>query len=200
MAPYVPRKPYSGPRPKLPTVPKLPVRPLKVGDAYTVWGASYSLRHSSLRATVDGKSIRIRGVIGKTNLPTAPLCAVHPPGRADPEGCRAPVPTLWLCDRMGDRPEDCIQVQGWASNYAQIYGAMREYRLRRGARYVDSYWGIEIPNPLPARGAEVTVTGRYSQTFTGASTGVSSDPIMGIVTYEQMQTHRPAPRRASLPK
>lgn len=196
---YVPRPAYSGPQPSLPTVPTLPKRELRRGPAYTVWGASSSLRHPVRRKLVDGQMIQVRGVIKQTNLPEAPRCAVHPPGKADPPGCTAPLPEFWLCDQLSDERSDCIQVVGWASNFAQIYGALRQYSKRNSEPYVDSYWGVVIPDPVPATGAEVTVEGQYAVSWLGASTGTVSDPIMGILGYRSIDVHRQALRPARLP-
>jgi len=181
----------------LPPVPRLVQRPIKVGKAYTVWGASYSLRHVALHDTIDGQTIEVRGVIGKTNLMDAPSCAVHAPGIADPPGCWSPVPEFWLCDDRNDPLEDCIRVMGWASNYAQLYKAIRSCALDPPAPVVDSYWGKQIACPIPAAGATVVVTGTYSTTFTGASSGAAADPVMGILTSNSIETraHPPAPAR-----
>ncbi len=183
----------------LPPVPTLPQRPIKVGNAYTVWGASYSLRHAALHDSIDGKTIEVRGVIGKTNLMEAPKCAVHPPGIADPPDCRPMVPEFWLCDARDDSPQDCIQVMGWASNYAQLYKAIRSCSLDPPVPVQDSYWGKEITCPIPAAGAEVVVTGTYATTFTGASGGTAADPIMGILTSNSIETRRRPPASARLP-
>ena len=196
---YLPRPAYSGPQPSLPAVPKLPRRELHQGAAYTVWGASSSLRHPVRRPLVDGRTISVRGVIQQTNLPEAPRCAVHPPGRADPPNCTAPLPAFWLCDHLGDPLGDCIQVVGWASNFAQIYGALRQYATPNSEPYIDSYWGVVIPDPLPAAGAEVTVEARYGVSWDGASTGVVSDPIMGVLGYRSVEVHAPARQPARLP-
>jgi hypothetical protein len=196
---YLPRPAYRGPQPALPAVPRLPTRDLRRGDAYTVWGASSSLRHPVRRRSIGGKRIKIRGVIKATNLPQAPKCAVHPPGKADPEGCRPLLPAFWLCDHDTDELDDCIQVVGWASNYAQIYGALQQYAQPNSEPYLDTYWGIVIPDPLPAAGAAVTVEGDYAASWPGASTGTISDPVMGILGYRTIEVHRRAPRPARLP-
>ena len=196
---YVPKPAYTGPQPSLPPVPTLPKRELRRSDAYTVWGASSSRRHPVRRVEVDKQRILVRGVIKRTNLSDAPRCAVHPPGKADPPDCTAPLPTFWLCDDANDALDDCIQVVGWASNFAQIYGALRQYAKPRSEPYIDSYWGVVIPDPLPAAGAEVTVEARYGASWDGASTGIVSDPTMGVLGYRSIEVHTPAPRPARLP-
>src|SRR6187549_2614675 len=95
---YTPRAAPSGVTASLPAVPNLPQKPLKAGDAYTVWGASYQLRSRVHHKDVANKNIKITGYISKTNLPDAPECAVHKTGKEDPEGCKPPIPTFWLCD------------------------------------------------------------------------------------------------------
>ncbi len=183
----------------LPPVPRLSERPLMEGSAYTVWGASYSLRHAALRDTIAGQVIEVRGFIGKTNLMDAPKCAVHPPGVADPPGCRALVPAFWICDDRNDDLADCIQVMGWASNYAQLHQAIQSCAADPPLPIVDAYWGRTIACPIPAAGAEVTVTGTYSTTFTRASSGVATDPLMGILASDEIETRRPPPAPARLP-
>jgi len=183
----------------LPPVPRLAKRPIKVGGAYTVWGASYSLRHVALHDSIDGQTIEVRGVIGKTNLMDAPRCAVHPPGIADPPGCQSSLPEFWLCDDRNDPLDDCIQVMGWASNYAQLYKAIGSCALDPPTPVVDGYFGVEIACPIPAAGAQVVVTGTYATTFTGASNGTAADPIMGILTSKSIDTQIFAPARARLP-
>jgi len=131
---------------------------------------------------------------------SAPKCAVHRGGRADPDGCVAPLPAFWLCDSVSAPRGECIQVMGWASNYAQIYDALRVYARDRTAQHVDTYWGMPLPNPIPAPGAEVTVQGQYSEVFTKLATGWSRDLVMGILTYSGMRQHRPAPTPARLPR
>src|SRR5512145_1527587 len=98
---YQPSPTSSGPAPKLPDVPWLPQRNrLARAGVYTVWGASFSLRHSALKPRIMGSIVQIHGVIGETNLLEAPLCAVHRVGLADPEGCKSSLPRFWLCDEV----------------------------------------------------------------------------------------------------
>jgi hypothetical protein len=88
---------------------------------------------------------------------------------------------------------------GWAANFAQIHDAIVAYARPNAEPYTDQFWGIEIPNPLPARGAKVRVRGTFGPTFRRATTGVESDPIMGILTYDDMLVVEHAPVRAKLP-
>ena len=197
---YQPRPASSGQKASLPPVPNVPKRPLKNGDAYTVWGASYSLRSRVLRKEVANKKISVTGFITKTNLPDAPECAVHKGGKEDPEDCVAPVPTFWLGATKDAKPEECIRVMGWASNFAQIYDTIEEIdKKKEDAEHLDTFWGVKTPIPLPAKGAKVTVTGPYSTTFTRGSVGTEADPIMGILTYEEIKVLAEAPEAATLP-
>jgi hypothetical protein len=185
--------------PALPAV-RLEKEPIQFDDeAYTVWGASYSLRSKQHRAEVMREAIRITGYVTKTNLPDAPPGAVPRADKADPENCQSPIPAFWLGDSP-DAPEaDCIQVLGFASNFPQVYDAMLLFdRGKPGERYIDTFWGVALPNPLPTRGARVTVQGRLGTTFTKASSGVVSNPTMGVLTFEEMLTLEPARELATL--
>ncbi len=195
-------KPRPAPRTQitLPAVPNVPQTPLKRGDVYTVWGASYSLRSRVLHKDIAEKPLTLEGYIVDTNLMEAPECAVHKGGKADPENCKPPVPTFWLGDDKTTDRKNCIRVMGWASNYAQIFDAIKEIDEKgEKAEPKDTFWGKDIPKPLPAKGAKVRVTGPYSTTFTGASTGAEADPIMGIVTYTKIEVLEDAPELATLP-
>lgn len=200
---YEPRPVHSGGKASLPTVPNLSTKPVKNGDMYTVWGASLHLRSNVHRPSIIGQKITIQGYVNKTNLPDAPECAVHKYGVGDPEGCKPPVPTFWLCDEKGDKPEDCIMVMGWVSNFAQIWKAIEHFEKTEKDEnpepVTDDYWGKEIPRPLPAVGGKLKVTGTYSTTFTGASQGTAADPIQGILTYESIEWIEPPPEPATLP-
>ncbi len=195
-------KPRPAPRNQitLPAVPNVPQTPIKRGDVYTVWGASYSLRSRVYHKDIEGKPLTLEGYIVNTNLPEAPECAVHKGGKADPETCKPPVPTFWLGDDKNSSRKDSIRVMGWASNYAQIFDAIKEIDEKGDkAEPKDTFWGKDIPKPLPAKGAKVRVTGPYSTTFTGASTGAEADPIMGILTYTKYEILEEAPELATLP-
>ena len=199
-AKYEPRPAYSGSKASLPSVPTLQKKPIKQGDAYTVWGAAYYLRSAVHRKDIVGKDITITGYITKTNLDEAPKCAVHKTGKADPEGCKAPVPTFWVGDTK-DAPEtESIKVMGWASNFANLYDAIQEFdRPKDDAGYDDQQWGVKVPNPLPAKGAKVTVKGKFSTTFSKASSGAEADPYQGIVDFQDVTVLEQAPELATLP-
>ena len=187
------------PPPGMPS-PKLDMQPQRAGDSYTVWGASYAFRSRQHRRDVTEKPIAITGYVVKTNLGQAPRCAVHRGGIADPENCRAEIPAFWLGDSL-DAPEtDCIKVMGFASNYAQLFDAIRQAdSAKPDEPYSDSFWGQTIPNPLPARGAKLTVRGNYGLTFAKASSGAESDPIMGIMDYRERDVLEQAPELETLP-
>ena len=205
---YQPKPAPSSVRANLPAPPNVPQKPIKAGDAWTVWGASYYLRSRVHREEIDSKDIKLTGYITKTNLADAPECAVHETGKEDPEGCEAPVPTFWLGDTKDAPESDSIRVMGWASNFAQIYDALKEYKkLEKAPKkegeeeepLLDAFWGVKLPNPIPAKGAKVTVKGNYSNNFTKATRGAEADPIMGIMTYEEITVQEEAPEPATLP-
>jgi hypothetical protein len=192
--------PVQGIKASLPPVPQVPEKPVKDGDAYTVWGASFHLRNRVHTKDVADQSLALVGYIVKTNLAEAPECAVHEGGKADPEGCRPPVPTFWLADSKDADIKDAIKVMGWASNYANIYDAMEEFdKDPEKAEHMDTVWGVAMPKPVPAAGAKVKVKGQFSTSFTMASGGIESDPIMGILTYKEIEYVEQAPELATLP-
>ncbi len=197
---YEAKPAVSGLKAELPPVPNVPQKPIKVGDAYTVWGASYYMRNRVHRKDVVDQKLSVTGYIVKTNLLEAPECAVHKGGVADKEGCVAPVPTFWIADSKDAAPEDTMKVMGWASNFAHIFDAIKEYDSgKKDVEVMDSVWGNKLPNPLPAVGAKVTVEGNYGVSFTKASGGAEADPIMGIMTAEDIKVLEPAPELATLP-
>ncbi len=189
----------------LPPVPSIAQKPIKDGDAYTVWGASYHLRSRVHKKSVENKELTITGYIVKTNLPDAPKCAVHKTGKEDPEGCEAPIPTFWIADSKDATEKDAIKVMGWASNYAQLYDAVNEYKKR--ARHkkddeeplMDGIWGVKIPDPLPVKGVKVKVKGDYAMTFNKSTKGSEVDPIMGILTYSEVTYEDQPTEVATLP-
>jgi hypothetical protein len=197
---YVPRGAASGAKASLPPAANLPKPPMKNGEAWTVWGASYSLRSRVHRKEVANKRISIAGYIVKNNMNDAPECAVHKGGKADPPDCKAPVPTFWLGDTKDAKEADSISVMGWASNFAQIFDAIDEFdKGKADAEHLDTFWGIKLPNPLPAVGSKVTITGNYSSTFSKASSGAAADPFMGVMDFQEMTIQEPAPELATLP-
>ncbi|MGC4063383.1 MAG: hypothetical protein QM784_01765 [Polyangiaceae bacterium] len=139
----------------LPAVPNVPQTPIKRGDVYTVWGAGYTLRSRVLHKNIGDKPIIIEGYIVDTNLAQAPACAVHKGGKADPENCKPPVPTFWLADTKEAPRTDAIQVMGWASNYAQLFDAMKRNRREgRQGRTTGYVLGQADPESNPQQGRE----------------------------------------------
>jgi hypothetical protein len=197
---YEPRPVNSGAKASLPPAANLPKRPLKNGDTWSVWGASYSLRSRVHRKEVAGKRLSIQGYITKNNMSDAPECAVHKGGKADAADCKAPVPAFWIGDSKDAPESECIKVMGWASNFAQIFDAIDEFdKGKADAEHLDSFWGVKVPNPLPAKGAKVTVTGNYGTTFSKASSGAEADPFMGVMDFQEMTVQEPAAELATLP-
>jgi hypothetical protein len=117
---YVAKPAVSGRKASLPSVPTLPQKAKKVGDAYTIWGASHDLRSRVHVEDVLGKKIAMIGYIVKTNYETAPPCAVHKTGKADPADCKPEPPTFYIADEKGEL-KDVVPVMGWASNFAQLF-------------------------------------------------------------------------------
>jgi hypothetical protein len=201
--PYTPRLAYSGVSPSIPVVPQLRSTPLRIGDAFTVWGASHHLRSRHHREEVDGKRIEIIGYIVRTNYKDAPACAVHTTGKADPPSCVAPLPSFSIADEKGER-RHIIDVMGWASNFAQIYAMIeaieRAPKARSGdVRLADEFWGLNLPNPIPSVGAKVRVKGTYGVTFTKSTSGAAANPKYGIMTAETIHYIEPPLQRATLP-
>jgi len=197
---YVPHPANSGAKASLPPVANVPKKPIKNGEAYTVWGASYYLRSPVHAKEVSRKKLSITGYIVKTNLGEAPACAVHKGGKADPENCKPPIPAFWLGDTKDAPENETIKVMGWASNFAQIYDAIAEFdKGKKDAEHLDTFWQVKIPNPLPAKGAKVTVKGDYGTTFSKSSTGAEADPFMGMLTYDEMTVAEPGSEVSTLP-
>lgn len=199
--PYKPAPAWSGKPANLPSPPTLSNAPIKVGDAYTVEGASHHLRSRIHAKEVTKDLITIQGYIVEENITNAPKCAIHKAGKADPENCQAEIPSFWIADEKGagkDKPR--IRVLGWAKNYASVYEAMQKYKKEPKTEkdfYKDDMWGVDVPYPLPAVGAKVKVTGKYGFNFTKASTGLVSDPVNGVLTYEKWEVLEQAPEKVS---
>ncbi|MDB4945377.1 MAG: hypothetical protein JWP97_4911 [Labilithrix sp.] len=208
--PYKAAPAWSGRSPSLPTPPVVNQAPVKVGDAYTVAGASHHLRSRMHSAEVTKASIAITGYIVEENISSAPSCAIHKVGKKDPDDCppagAAPIeiPSFWIADTKGagkDAPR--IRVLGWAKNYATVFEAMTKYDKMKEIKdptkdYVkDEIWSVDVPFPLPAVGAKVKVTGKYGFSFSKSSTGMVSDPVNGVLTYEKVEVLEPAPEKVA---
>ncbi len=198
--PYQPQPVNSGKAVRMPDVPSLPAKPVKVGDAYTVYGAIHHLRSIVHVDEVKGKDISISGYIVKTNFQEAPTCAVHKTGKADPEGCKPPVPTIWIADEKGDTKQ-AIKVMGFASNFAQLYDAIEKDKTAKDTDppVQDEFLGIPIPRPVPNVDAKIKVTGNYAFAYTKATSGIETDPRNGVMTYSKIEYIEKPTAPATLP-
>lgn len=205
--PYKPAPAWSGRKPNLPSPPTLSNAPIKVGDAYTIQGASHHLRSRMHDKEVTAKPITIQGYIVEENISSAPACAIHKVGKKDPDDCQSEIPSFWIADEKGagkDKPR--IRVLGWAKNFASVYEAMEKYKNLKEVKdpakdlYKDEVWGVDVPFPLPAVGAKVKVTGKYGYTFSKSSTGLVSDPLNGVITYDKIEVLEPAADKVSFKK
>lgn len=174
---------WDGGKPVLPVPPTLSNAPIKLGDAYTIYGAMHELQ---MNPSVFAKDVTIVGVIVDSNVTRAPKCALHKTGKADPEKCVTEVPTFRIADTAGDKIS--IPVMGWASNFANVYDAYHSTKP-----WDDMLWAVRVPVPLPAVGARVRVTGRYAVSFTKSSSGMASEPRTGILTYASIDVLEPSP-------
>lgn len=198
--PYKPAPAWSGRAANLPSPPALNIGPIKVGDAYTIAGASHHLRSRMHEKEVTAKDITIIGYIVEENISSAPACAVHKVGKKDADDCNSEIPSFWIADTKGagkDAPR--IRVLGWAKNFATVFDAMEKYKKLKEIKdpakdlIKDEVWGVEVPFPLPAVGAKVKVIGKYGFTFSKSSTGLVSDPVNGVATYGKIEVVEPAP-------
>lgn len=156
-----------------------------------------------------------------------PRCAVHEKGKgddksADPkdqakapakdakekpkdeEPCNPPVPAFWIAETntVTDTTE-LIKVVDWATNFAGIYSAIVEYDKesdpeKRPAIKVEDSYGKTIPNPIPAVGAKVKITGKYGKSY-DMSTSTIADPRFGIMAARSIEVIEQAPELGSLP-
>ncbi|HEX7663338.1 MAG TPA: hypothetical protein VF407_02450 [Polyangiaceae bacterium] len=202
--PYKPLPAFSGSKPSLPSVPSLPTTPIKgSGDSYTVYGAGHQLRSRIHAADVTAKEITIEGYIIDSNIERAPKCAVHKTGKKDPDDCVTEIPTFTISDDKNatvDAKTPKIKVMGWASNFANVFDAMQKYKgLKDPPKELvnDETWAVPIPFPLPAKGAKVKVTGKYGVNFARASSGLSADPINGVMTYSKLEYEEPSTEPAA---
>ena len=205
--PYKAAPAWSGRKPNLPAPPTLNSAPIKVGDAYTIAGAAHQLRSRYHDKEVTQKPITIQGYIVEENISTAPSCAIHKTGKADKEDCVAEIPSFWIADEKGagkDKPR--IRVMGWAKNFATVFDAMEKYKNLKEVKdpakdlVKDEMWGATVPFPLPATGAKVKVTAKYGYVFSKSSTGLVSDPVWGVMTYEgesKIEIVEPAPEKVA---
>lgn len=197
--PYQAAPAWSGKKPNLPAPPSLSSAPIKVGDAYTIAGATHHLRSRYHEKDVTKNPIAIEGYIVAENITDAPSCAIHKEGKKDPEGCETEIPSFWIADtKDAGKDKARIRVLGWAKNFATVYEAMQKYKNLKTVKdpakdlVKDEMWGVDVPFPLPAVGAKVKVTGKYGFSSSKASTGIVSDPVNGVLTYEKLEVVEPA--------
>lgn len=201
----------------LPPPPRLPQKPKKDGDAYTVFGLVHDIHNKVHAPEVKNKKVTVVGFITKTNMVPCtddakaveencvPKCAVPEDIKKGTEAdCKAPAPTFWIADAV-DEKKEAIAVMGWASNFAGIKGAIeemdKETSIEKAAevKFMDQQ-GRVIPNPLPAVGAKVKITCQYG--FSSKVLGVASDPkygILGCGNDRVIEVLQEAPEQASLP-
>ena len=210
--PYKPTPAWSGKKASLPPVPSLPALPGKQGDAFPVALAIHHLNSALHGAEVTSKEITIIGYIVDMNTSRAPTCAIHKTGKGDPEDCKwsdgkpIQIPTIWISDEKSpDSKAPRIRVLGWASNYANLFDANEKYKNLKEApaekdQYKDELWAKPAPFPLPNVGAKIKVTGKYGVNFQGASSGIESDPVNGIMNYQKIEYLEPPPDPFSFPQ
>lgn len=205
--PYEPAPFWSGRKPNLPAPPTLTSAPITVGGAFTIFGAGHHLRSRMHDKEVTAKPITIQGYIVEENISDAPKCAVHKAGKPDPDGCTAEIPSFWIADEKGAGKDKArIRVLGWAKNFASVFEAMEKYKNLKEVKdpakelYKDELWNVDVPFPLPAMNAKVKVSGNYGFSFKKSTTGIVSDPINGVMTYDKIEVIEPAPDKAAFKK
>lgn len=202
--PYKPAPAWSGKKANLPAPPAMPTTPIKQGDgSYTIYGAIHQLRSLLHSKDVTAQPIAITGYIVDSNIGRAPKCAIHKTGKADPPDCNAELPSFWISDNKGDMKGPKIRVIGFANNNASICDAMKAYnKLKPGEQpkepVTDQILNVALPNPLPAIGAKVKVTGSYNIAKTVVSDMVS-EPAGGVIAMQKLDTLEPAPAPATFP-
>ena len=207
--PYAPKPAWSGKSVALPDVPTLPARPIKVGDSYTVWGATHHLRSLVHNKDVKDKELSLIGWVVKTNFNDPDPakaghfineCAVHKTGAADPDGCTPPVPAIWIADEKGDT-KNAIKVMGFASNWAQVFEQIeKDKKAKEGdAPVQDEFLGIPLPSPIPNVDAKIKVTGTYGFAYTKSTSGMETDPVHGLLSYQKIEYIEKPPKPALLP-
>lgn len=194
--PYKPAPAWSGKKANLPAPPSVPTTPVKNGDgSYTVYGAVHQLRSAFHAKDVTANPISITGYIVDSNIPRAPKCAIHKTGKADPADCNAELPSFWISDNKGDAKGLKVRVIGWAHNNAVICDAMKAYnKLKPGEQpkepVNDDILNVALPNPLPAVGAKVKITGAYNFAKTVTSDMVS-EPVGGVIAMQKLDPIEP---------
>ncbi len=159
--PYKPTPAWSGKKANIPPVPALPALPSKQGDAFPIALAIHHLNSVLHNPEVTAKEITLIGYIVDSNIPRAPVCAIHKTGKGDPEDCKwsdgkpIQIPTLWISDdKNPDGKGPRIRVMGFASNYANLFDANEKYKSLKEPpaekdQYKDELWAVPLPSPSP---------------------------------------------------
>jgi len=132
--------------------------------------------------------------------PVDPKAPKKDPKADEPfEKCDSPVPTFWIADTKEEKTE-MVAVMGWASNFAGIWDAIEEYdkattvEKLKEVKVEDSF-GKLIPNPLPAVGAKVKITGTYGVGWSGGA----AEPKFGIMGVQTIEILEQAAELSNLP-
>jgi hypothetical protein len=206
--PYKPMPAWSGKKASIPAPPSLPTTPMKVGDAFTIYGAQHHMRSLIHSKEVTSNPISIVGYIVDTNITRAPECAIHDTGKKDPDSCvDIPIPSFWIADNKGDMKGPKIRVLGWARNFAVVWHAMWELSKSKDGKdrdgkdlvVMDDILNVPVPFPLPNVGAKVKITGHFGVSYRGGSDMVA-DPQNGVLTYNKIEYLEPPPEVAHFPK
>jgi hypothetical protein len=154
--------------------------------------------------------LEIEGYVDRTNFDAAPLCAWHLPHEPEPAGCQAERPRLWLCDSVAAPAEECLEVDQFASSFAELRAAqlwnapltplaLRDHNLR----YFDSGLHQLVPAPLPVRSSRVRFIGSVATSERGTQGPVpahgSFELLMPTPVVESLPAATPTPKtRAEL--
>jgi hypothetical protein len=92
------------------------------------------------------------------------------------------------------------QGRGFASNYAQPYEAIDQADSSQPDEpYRDAFWGVAVPNSLPARGAKLVLRANYGFTFAQASSGAETNSTKGIIDCTDRDVLEQAPQLETWP-
>jgi hypothetical protein len=94
-----------------------------------------------------------------------------------------------------------MKVMGFASNFAQLYDAIEKDKTAKETDdpVQDEFLGIALPRPIPNVDAKIKITGNYGYAYTKATSGLETDPRMGIMTYAKIEFLEKPPTPAILP-
>ncbi len=213
------KKPGPSGKSAIEAPPTLPNKPKKADDAYTVFGLVHDLHSKVHMSEVKGKKVTVVGYIVKTNMVAckdqanavledcAPECAIITKNEDQPDTCRSPVPAFFIADSP-DEKAVMIPVKGWASNFPGIAKGIEAYDKeldpdkQKEIAFTDQ-GNRTLPNPLPAVGAKVKITGKFGPSYRGhpqpeaePKYGIIGPPPDGPLAIEILQ---PALELATLP-